>query len=137
MTRPILIDTGPIVAIFSSVDAHHESCIEQLRRIKGSLLTCWPVVAEAAWILRKNPQAVEKFLSSFNGALFQLLPLNEDDMPGIAVILAKYQDLSLQLADASLVHLANRESIETVFTLDRRDFTVLRRVKGKKFNLIP
>jgi predicted nucleic acid-binding protein len=58
-------------------------------------------------------------------------------MPGIAAILARYRDLGIQLADASLVHLANRESIETVFTLDRRDFSVLRRTHGRKFRLIP
>lgn len=58
-------------------------------------------------------------------------------LPGIAAILAKYAGLGIQLADASLVHLANREGIETMFTLDRRDFGVLRLAHGKKLRLIP
>jgi len=58
-------------------------------------------------------------------------------LTGIAAILTRYRDLGVQLADASLVHLANREGIETVFTLDRRDFAVLRLARGKKFRLIP
>jgi predicted nucleic acid-binding protein len=59
------------------------------------------------------------------------------DLPAIAAILAKYEGLGIQLADASLVHLANREGIELVFTLDRRAFGVLRLARGKKFRLIP
>ena len=68
---------------------------------------------------------------------FELVPLGETDLPGIAAILAKYRALGIQLADASLVHLANREGIEIMFTLDRRDFGVLRLVRGKKLRLIP
>jgi len=76
-------------------------------------------------------------MSSFQGRPFELLPLGEADLPGIAAILGKYQGLGIQLADASLVHLANREGIETIFTLDRRDFSVLRLARGKKFHVIP
>jgi uncharacterized protein len=76
-------------------------------------------------------------LSSFNGGPFELLSLNEADLSGIAAILAKYRNLGLQIADASLAHLANREEIETVFTLDRRDFGILRLARAKKFRLIP
>jgi predicted nucleic acid-binding protein len=76
-------------------------------------------------------------LSSFHGRPFELLPLDEADLSGIAAILARYRGLRIQLADACLAHLANREGIETVFTLDRRDFGVLRLTRGKKFRVIP
>ena len=62
---------------------------------------------------------------------------HEACVPGIGAILARYEGLRIQLADASLVHLANREGIETMFTLDRRDFGVLRLAHGKKLRLIP
>lgn len=137
MNGPILTDTGPIVAILSESDEHHNACIEQLQRIKGPILTCWPVVTEATWLLRVYPAAIARLLSSFNGRPFELVSLNVGDMPRIAAILTKYRDLGIQLADASLVHLANREGVETIFTLDRRDFAVLRRNHGKKFRLIP
>jgi len=76
-------------------------------------------------------------MSSFKGRPFELLALDEADLSGIAAILGKYQGLGIQLADASLVHLANREGIETIFTLDRRDFSVLRLARGKKIRVIP
>ncbi len=133
----MLIDTGPIVAILSESDLHHEECIEQLRRSRGPLLTCWPVITEAAWLLGAYPSAVARLLSSFGGRPFDLVPLNEADLGGISAILAKYANLGIQLADAALVHLANREGIETIFTLDRRDFSVLRLARGRKFQLVP
>ena len=137
MTGQALIDTGPIVAILSESDEHHEACVEQLHHVRAPLLTCWPVITEAAWLLRAYPHAIRKLLSSLNGRPFALLPLGETDLSGIAAVLAKYQGLRIQLADASLVHLATREGIEIMFTLDRRDFGVLRLAHGKKLRLIP
>jgi predicted nucleic acid-binding protein len=87
--------------------------------------------------LRAYPHAVERLLSSFRSGLFELLPLTGDDFPGIAAILVKYKNLGIQLADASLAHLAIREGIDAVFTLDRRDFSVLRLSRGRRFRVIP
>jgi hypothetical protein len=137
LSGQILADTGPIVAMLSASDEHHEACVEKLRHIRGPLLTCWPVLTEAAWLLRAYPRALRRLLSSFDSGIFQLLSLDESDLSGIAAILAKYQGLGLQLADASLLHLANRDGIETIFTLDRRDFSVLRLARGKKLRVIP
>jgi uncharacterized protein len=137
LNNRVLVDTGPIVAILSDGDEHHQTCVQQLRGIRGSLLTGWPVIVEAAWLLRAYPQALARLLASFNGRLFELASLNETDLSGIAAILSKYKSLGIQLADASLVHLANREGIEAIFTLDRRDFSVLRLANGKKLRLMP
>jgi predicted nucleic acid-binding protein len=137
LTGRVLVDTGPIVAILSESDEHHVACVAALQRIRTPLLTCWPVVTEAAWLLRAYPLAVGRLLSSFNGRPFELVPLNEADLAEIAAILAKYKALGIRLADASLVHLANREGVDVIFTLARRDFSVLRRTRGKKFGVIP
>lgn len=61
----------------------------------------------------------------------------DTDLPGVAAILAKYESLGIQLADASLAHLATREGIEWLFTLDRRDFGVIRLAHGRKLRLLP
>jgi predicted nucleic acid-binding protein len=88
-------------------------------------------------LLRTYPRALALLLSSFSTRIFELASLDEPDLSGIAAILARYKELRIQLADASLVHVANREGIDTIFTLDRRDFGVLRLARGKKFHLIP
>jgi predicted nucleic acid-binding protein len=102
LTGQVLVDTGPIVAILLESDEHHEPCVEQLHHIRGPLLTCWPVITEAAWLLRAYPEAIRKLLSSFHGRPFELAPLGETDLPGIAAILTRYEGLRIQLADASL-----------------------------------
>lgn len=133
----MLVDTGPIVAILLENDQHHGSCVEQLRQITAPLLTCWPVITEAAWLLRAYPLAIRKLLESFDGRPFELASLGDQDLPGISAILEKYRGVGIQLADACLAHLADRERIETIFTLDRRDFGVLRLAHGRRPHLIP
>ena len=137
MTNAVLVDTGPIVAALSEADEHHAVCVEQLRLLTGPLVTCWPVITEAVWLLRKYPQIARRLLSSFHGQPFDLIPLGAADLSGITEILAKYEDLGIQLADAALIHLANREGIDTIFTLDRRDFGVIRLARGKRVRVIP
>ncbi len=137
MSGSVLVDTGPIVAILSEFDEHHQVCVEQLQHLRRPLLTCWPVITEAAWLLRSYPRAIGTLLSSFGRRPFELVSLTEADLSGIAAILARYKGLGIQLADASLLHLADREGIGIMFTLDRRDFGVLRLAHGKKLRLIP
>jgi predicted nucleic acid-binding protein len=133
----VLLDTGPLVAIISERDQHHDECVEQLNQLTPPLLTCWPVITEAAWLLRKDLSAVQRMLNGFDVGLMQLLPLDEDAGPWLSNFVGRYANLGVQLADACLVYLAEREGIETVFTLDRRDFTVYRFGKNKSFTLIP
>jgi predicted nucleic acid-binding protein len=133
----VLVDTGPIVALFSERDEHHERCALALTALTPPLLTCWPVITEAAWLLRSRPNAVRKFFGTFDGGLFALLTLNAADLPAIAALMKRYESSGLQLADASLGHLAERESLRTVFTTDRRDFSILRLKRNRALRLIP
>jgi predicted nucleic acid-binding protein len=135
--RRVLVDTGPIVAILSRRDQYHRTCVEALRDMPGPLLTCWPVITEAAWLLRREINAVEKLLNSIDTGFLEMLPLTGSDAKPIASIMTKYRDLRIQLADAALVHLAGRDGLDTVFTLDQRDFLVYRLPKGKLFRVLP
>jgi hypothetical protein len=89
------------------------------------------------WLLREYPRAVQQLLRSLGNGFVELLPLTSLEADPIAAILKKYEDLRPQLADASLVYLANRDGIDTIFTLDRRDFSVYRSARKKPFRLIP
>jgi hypothetical protein len=133
----VLVDTGPLVAILSPNDQFHDACTRALKDLAPPLYTCWPVLTEAAWLLRFDPDAVEKLVKSASFGLYRILPLDETDGDAIAAILKKYRRLKPQLADATLVHLAQRESIETVFTVDRRDFRVYRPAPNRTFRIVP
>jgi uncharacterized protein len=137
MTDRVLVDTGPLISIVSVRDEHHQLCVEQLKKVRAPLLTCWPVLTEAAWILRTQPKALERLLGDSLGGLFKLLILEERALPWTANFLRRYRKLGAQLADACLVYLAEHEQIETVFTLDRRDFSVYRYRGNRSFKLLP
>jgi len=141
MKRPatdrVLVDTGPLVAILDDQDAHHRACVGALAFLDGPLYTCWPVVTEAAWLLRHSPRAVRRLLDSINTAFVELLPLAGPEVRPIAELLQKYQSIRPQLAEAALVYLAGRERIGTIFTLDRRDFSIYRTSRGRSFRILP
>jgi predicted nucleic acid-binding protein len=133
----VLADTGPLVAILDESDSHHERCTETLRHIQPPLLSCWPVLTEAAWLLRRERTAISKLLAGVEAGLLRILDVSGSELTAIDKLFVRYRDLTPQLADLTLVYLAQREDLETIFTLDRRDFPVFRR-KGKSgFHLLP
>lgn len=137
LTSLVLVDTGPLVAMRSENETSHAECLDTLKTLPQPLLTCWPVLTEAAFLLRKHPLQVRELLASADGRFLRILPIRHPDVLSINAILEKYEDQAIQLADAALVHLAKRENIDTVFTLDRRDFGILRTEDGKTLNIIP
>ena len=137
MIARTLIDTGPLVAILHAEDASHDECTEQLRHLQMPLLTCWPVLTEAAWLLRDNPQAVQELLLQSHTGVFRILTLDNSAMLWIAAFLRKYRKLKPQIADAALMYLADRENLDTIFTLDRRDFSIFRLSGGRRVQILP
>lgn len=139
MKQTALVDAGPLIAIFGERDQDHERCVEALRVLRLPLLTCWPVLAEVAYLLqsRFGEEAVHKLLRSVDGQFLRILPLDESDVPAIDAIIAKYADNRLQLADAALMHLAHRERVSAVFTIDHKDFSVYQLPSGKHLTLLP
>ena len=135
--RAIIVDAGPLIALVSPRDRYHDSCRTQFANIKAPLFTCWPVLAEVAWLLRERPAAVQSVLSSCDGTFLSLLLLAEPDAPHLASLMQKYADQRMQLADAAIVYLADRENLSTIFTVDRRDFSIYRKADGSAFDLLP
>ena len=135
--RRVLVDTGPLVAMFSEDDSQHKRCSDVLKTLRPPLFTCWPVIAEAAWLLRQRPHSLYQLFDGFDEGVFSLLPLDADDLPAIAAIMRRYEDAGLQFADAALAYLAERENIRTVFTLDRPDFSIIRLNRNRALTLLP
>ena len=131
------MDTGPLVAITSLADQYHEICVQALENLPGPLFSCWPVITEAAWLLRRHPKAVRQLLESISSGFLEILPMQSAEAAAIGELIDRYKNLRPQLADAALVYLAERDDIDTIFTLDRRDFSVYRAAKKLSFTLVP
>lgn len=132
----ILVDAGPLVALFREQDSYHQTCLKTLEKLNRPLYTCWPVITEAAWLFRQ-PTSALRLLASINSDFLEILPLAGDEAEPIAAIMKRYASIRAQLADAALVYLAEREKIDTIFTLDRRDFSVYRLSRKRAFRILP
>jgi predicted nucleic acid-binding protein len=135
--KRVLVDAGPLVAIMSRTDEYHHICLETLHNLPGPMFSCWPVIAEAAWLLRGQAGAAEQLLNSISQGLLEFLALPSGEAGQIARLMEKYRDLRPQLADAALVYLAERDHFDLIFTLDRRDFSVYQRGRKHAFRIIP
>lgn len=87
--------------------------------------------------MRAYPSAVRQLMQSVGNGFLEPLNLGREFAGWCAAFMERYEDMGVQLADASLVYLAERESIETVFTLDRRDFSVYRTARKRALRIIP
>ena len=137
MISRVLVDTGPLVAILSKRGQHHGTCSKALQEMDAPLFTNWPVITEALWLLRSSPAAIQALLKSFDGRSFALLPMDEGSLSWIARFTRRYQNVGAQLADASLMYLAEHQDFETVFTLDRRAFSIYRLRGNRSVRIIP
>jgi len=133
----ILVDAGPLVALFDADDQHHATCVSALRSINEPLATAWPPLVEAMYLLADQPAAQEAVWEMFERGALILLPLDVLDLPRIRELMRKYADRPMDLADAALVRLAEREGLRKIFTIDRQDFSVYRLHNRIRPTLIP
>lgn len=133
----ILVDAGPMVALIHADDHHHERCKEVLRSLKEPMVTAWPPVTEAMYLLGFSSEAQQALWEMIERSWIRVLPLGLDHVPRLRELMAKYRDLPMDFADAALVRLAEREKTRWIFTLDRRDFSVYRPADLGSFDIVP
>jgi predicted nucleic acid-binding protein len=133
----ILVDSGPLVALIDRSDSHHETCKAILQSLTDPLLSAWPVVTEAMYLLAFSWRAQEGLWDLLTSQALALAPLEAPDAPRLRDLMHKYRDLPMDLADAALVRVAERERLRRVFTLDRRHFTLYRPARLGRFVIVP
>jgi predicted nucleic acid-binding protein len=133
----VLVDAGPLVALIDRSDPHHRDCRETLAGIADPLGTVWPAFTEAMYLLRISAQAQRALWEMLGVGGIRLVELGIDDCPRMRELMWKYRDLPMDLADAALVRVAERERIRRVFTIDRRDFEVYRPYRLGRFEILP
>jgi uncharacterized protein len=122
-----LIDTGAILALLDRTDRWHRICVDAFQQMQLPLVTSEAVLTELfhlAW----------KFVRP--GAL-ALAAIESSELPQIHALMSRYWDRPMDFADATLVHLAKRESLSTIFTVDHADFETYRIDGRKRFRVLP
>jgi uncharacterized protein len=133
----VLVDTGPLVALLDRSDPYHIKCQETLRSLDDSLVTVWPVVTEAMYMLRAYGSAQDALWEMIQVGAVEILPLGTDDVARMRELMRKYRDLPMDVADAALVRVAERERQRRIFTLDRRDFQIYHPSRIGRFSVLP
>ena len=107
----IIADTGFFLALASEDDAHHAAARDAAELLTTPLITTWPVVTETSHLLlhRVGHRALLAFIESAKAGAFQIFELRGEHWPRIVKLMRQYADLPMDLADASLVVLAEGE----------------------------
>ena len=133
----ILIDTGPIVALFDKDDRYYTLCIEILKGIREPLVTTWPVVTECFYLLNFSWEVQDSLWLFIERGGIEIYPLDKGLLIRCRELMKQYHDLPMDLADATLVALADLLEVPKIFTLDHKDFSIYRLKQKKRFTLIP
>jgi predicted nucleic acid-binding protein len=137
--KGVLVDTGPLVAVVDESDRDHQRCVNVLKQLSEPMITTWAVVTEAAYLLgqTQNPlDSQDALLAMLARQIVAIAELHREDVPRLQALIRRYRDLPMDLADATLVCVADRDRIRQVFTLDRRAFQVYRLERREAFTII-
>lgn len=132
----IIADTGFWLALANRTDRHHGSAREALARLDRGLITTWPVITETCHLLlhRLGGYAQLAFMDNLASGAFEVFPLESEFAPRLRQLMHQYANLPMDLADASLVLLAEILGCGDIVSTDQRDFHTYRWKQREPFN---
>ncbi|MES1242110.1 MAG: PIN domain-containing protein [Acidobacteriota bacterium] len=135
----LIADSGALYALYDADDRHHSAVRHALEREHGSIVVPSAILGELDYLLREflGVAAELDFLESLQAGVFSLEAFTSADLERCRELIAKYRDLDLGLADASVVATAERLSIHRVLTVDERDFRAVVPRNGRPLTLVP
>ena len=130
MKAAVLLDTGPLVTFLAAGVGHHDWVCDQWKRLPPPLLTCEPVLTEAAFLLKREGVETDVLFALLERGVLRIGLEIEDQIADLRTLLRRYRNRPMSLADACLVRLAELHPNGVVFTLDA-DFRIYRRHGNK------
>jgi predicted nucleic acid-binding protein len=134
--KPVLLDTGVVVALLDRSERLHEACDKAVQEIEAPLITCEAVIAESCYLLRNLAGASESVVENIAAGIFQIPLQLSREAAGVKQILRKYRDRKIDLADACLIRLADEFGTADILTLDGH-FAIYRWGRNKAFRMLP
>jgi predicted nucleic acid-binding protein len=130
-----IIDSGPLIALFDRSDKYHLKVLNFLKEYQGELITSWAVITEVSHMLDFNLQVQIDFLKWIELGGIAIYEISQNDIANIRQMMEKYIDIPMDLADASLMYIANKENIKSIVSIDS-DFDIYRTLKKQSLNNI-
>ena len=132
-----LADTGALLAYLDRSDLWHERCRAAFSGLRLPLATSLAVLAKLFHLVGDEPREVDAAWGFVRSGALTVLPISDRELADLEALMRQYHDRPMDLADATLVHLARRESVSTVFTVDHDDFETYRIGGRKRFAILP
>ena len=133
--KKILIDSGPLIALFDASDMYHSESVNFIKNNKLPLVTTIASITETLHLLDFNRNAQIDFIEWVHRGAVEIQNIENNDFGRIKELTEKYHDLPMDFADSCLVYLAEKMNLNTIATIDR-DFSIYR-IKGRrKFRII-
>lgn len=123
------------MALASKRDHWHARAVEFLKNYRGELITTWPVLTEFSHLV-PSTAALAQLQNWIERGGLRVYPLGQDELKQVVDWMSRYADRPMDLADASLVHVACATGVQQVWTIDRADFTTYRLPNRKRFRLV-
>ncbi|MGR9053937.1 MAG: type II toxin-antitoxin system VapC family toxin [Gammaproteobacteria bacterium] len=135
MQNSIIADTGYWYALLNEDDHFHHLAVDFLQNLDSQLISTWPVITETSYLLqtRLGQMQVCEFLDAHSQGLYRIYDLSAGQVQRMVVLMQKYADLPMDLADASLVILAEELGHGRILSTDQRDFNAYRWKNRKPF----
>jgi len=133
--KNIIVDAGPLIALFDKDDKYHNSVIKFLKKFDGQLITSWPVITEVTHLLSFNVNVQIDFLEWLKREAVTIINLENVHLERIIQLSKKYSDVPMDLADSSLIVIAELTNITDIITIDS-DYYVYRTKNKKSLNNI-
>ena len=137
MAAEVLIDTGAILALIDKSDDWHVVCTSIFSGLPLPLLTSEAVLTELFHMAGENQAKKESAWKLLRTGVIVLATIEHSELQHIDALMARYRDRPMDFADATLVYLAQRESLEVIFTVDQTDFSIYRIGGKRRFEIIP
>jgi predicted nucleic acid-binding protein len=132
-----LIDTGAIVAIVDAADRWHSLCLDALLLVRIPLLTTEAVLTEAFHLAGKSAHHIDRTWAFVRSGALTVCPIGDPNLLELNALMTQYADRPMDFADATLVHLAARERLSLILTVDHDDFETYRLPGRKRFSILP
>ena len=136
----ILADSGFWIALGNRRDRHHAAARAALDRHSAEgFVSTWPVLTEVTHLLSARVSVTQcvAFIDGIARGACEIPEPPSDALFRAHALMSRYRDLPMDLADAALVRLAEREDLTRIFTLDRRHFSVYRPGRRRRFSILP
>ena len=128
MQNTTLIDSGPLIALFDKNDKYHKQILTFMESYKGELVTTWAVMTEVSHMLDFNLKVQLAFLKWIERGAVSIYDMKQSDLGTIIPMMTKYTNVPMDLADSSLMFVAQKENISNIISIDS-DFDIYRTLK--------